>query len=401
MMPESPTKRDRPLALIADDDRMMRLLLRGALERAGFAVMECENGRQAVDAFPEAQPNLVVLNGLMPLMDGFTTCAAIRARPDGKYVPILLVTGLEDTASIRRAYEVGATDFASKPVNWTILGYRAQYMLRASHTLQALRRSEEHNGLLLEQAQHTAERLRQAKQEAEAADRIKSEFLATISHELRTPLHIILGYGDLLLDEAYGGLTTEQARALQRMRRSARNLLELITSVLDVRRLAAGQMPVAIEIVQISDILQQVENDLQELREQSPLQFVWKTEANLPPLQTDGEKLKLILKNLLTNAVKFTERGVITVVACQQTNGVEISVSDTGSGIPSEALTRIFEPFQRLDGVAVHSYGGTGLGLHIVTRLLDLLGGRVQVESQVGCGSTFRVWLPLRVPSVG
>jgi signal transduction histidine kinase len=392
---------ERAVVLIADDDRTMRLLIRSALEQAGFTVKDVESGEQAVALFPTLRPDLVMLNVLMPGMSGFDACRAIRALPAGEQVPILMVTGLDDSASIRQAYDVGATDFITKRVNWVVLGHRVRYMLRASRSMEALRRSEAKNRALLEQARRVAEELREAKEAAEAADRTKTEFLATMSHELRSPLHVILGYDDLLLEGAFGALTDEQLQALRRMRSNARDLLELITTVLDVSQLAAGKLCIESKPVQVEELLRQIEAETQELREQSRLLFIWEKAEPLPVLQTDPGKLKVVIKNLVSNAVKFTERGTVTIAAHSQADGVEICVSDTGIGIASESLPHIFEPFRQLDAASNPRYGGTGLGLHIVKRLLELLGGWVKVESTVGQGSTFRVWLPSRAYASG
>lgn len=392
---------ERAVVLVADDDQTMRLLIRSALEQAGFVVREAANGEDAVALFSTLHPDLVMLNVIMPGMNGFEACRAIRALPEGERTPILMVTGLDDSASIRQAYEAGATDFITKRVNWVVLGHRARFMVRASRSLEALRRSEAKNRTLLEQARRVAEELREAKEAAETADRTKTEFLATMSHELRSPLHVILGYDDLLLEGAFGALTDEQLQALRRMRSNARNLLELITTVLDVSQLAAGKLGIESKPVQVEELLQQIEAETQELREQSRLFFIWEKSEPLPVLQTDPGKLKIVIKNLVSNAVKFTEHGTVTIAAHREADGVEICVSDTGIGIALESLPHIFEPFQQLDAVSNPRYGGTGLGLHIVKRLLELLGGWVKVESTVGQGSTFRIWLPARAYASG
>jgi signal transduction histidine kinase len=204
-----------------------------------------------------------------------------------------------------------------------------------------------------------------------------------------------------LLEGAFGALTDEQLQALRRMRSNARDLLELITTVLDVSQLAAGKLCIESKPVQVEELLRQIEAETQELREQSRLLFIWEKAEPLPVLQTDPGKLKVVIKNLVSNAVKFTERGTVTIAAHSQADGVEICVSDTGIGIASESLPHIFEPFRQLDAASNPRYGGTGLGLHIVKRLLELLGGWVKVESTVGQGSTFRVWLPSRAYASG
>ncbi len=136
---------DRPLALIVDDDVVLRPLLGEVLQQAGFTVEEAAEGEQALATFVRAQPDIILLDVMLPEMDGFTLCATIRALPGGEHTPVLMVTGLGDTESIRRAYEVGATDFIAKPLNWEILSHRVRYMLRASRAMEDLRQKEAEN----------------------------------------------------------------------------------------------------------------------------------------------------------------------------------------------------------------------------------------------------------------
>jgi len=228
------------------------------------------------------------------------------------------------------------------------------------------------------------------------ANRLKSDFVATMSHELRTPLNVIMGYTDLLLDGSFGDLSSEQALGLQRISRSAEELLDLINATLNLSRLEAGRVPVEIEEFEISDLVATLDFETQEARQKPGLAFAWQVEPGLPQLRTDPAKLKLVLKNLIGNALKFTERGRVTVSVIAADGGLEFTVADTGIGIDQEALTYIFEPFRQVDSSPTRRYGGVGLGLYIVRRLIDILGGTVSVESQVGQGSSFRVWLPIQ-----
>lgn len=234
-------------------------------------------------------------------------------------------------------------------------------------------------------------------QQAESANRLKSDFLATMSHELRTPLHIIMGYTDLLLDGEFGQVPAEQREILWRVDRSARELFELISATLDVSRLESGCLPVEIQDVVVAELLEELKREMRTGREKPEVQVRWRVAPHLPTLRTDRTKLRVIIKNLLSNAVKFTEAGTVTLKAQARKGGVEFSVTDTGIGIAPDALGVIFEPFRQLEGYMTRRYEGVGLGLYIVRQFVERLQGTIDVKSTVGRGSTFRVWLPLEL----
>lgn len=232
-------------------------------------------------------------------------------------------------------------------------------------------------------------------EELEGANRIKSEFVATMSHELRTPLNVVIGYNELLLDGAFGDLTPEQLDPLQRVDRNARALLDLINSTLDLSRLDQERIPLDIEPVQLDELLEDVAREVREVADKPQLQFSCEVGGDVPStLHTDPTKLKMVLKNLLSNAFKFTHEGRVAIRTARLDGGVEICVTDTGIGIAPEAHGLIFEPFRQVDSSDTRRYGGTGLGLYIVHRLLSLLRGSVTVDSAPGKGATFRVWVP-------
>jgi signal transduction histidine kinase len=243
-------------------------------------------------------------------------------------------------------------------------------------------------------AERTQE-LRRLYDEAQAASRLKSEFLATISHELRTPLVAVLGYTELLLDGEFGSLQPEQDNALQRVYQRGQELLEVINATLDVSRLEAGPITLDLKTLDTTAFLTELQGELQGLAGNGAVRLEWDIPPALPAIPTDPGKLKIVLRNLIRNAVKFTERGHVRVQAQPCEGGIELCVSDTGIGIAPEMLPVIFEPFRQVDGADTRRYGGVGLGLYLVRRLVDLLGGKVSVDSSVGHGSTFRVRLPL------
>jgi signal transduction histidine kinase len=244
-----------------------------------------------------------------------------------------------------------------------------------------------------EKAKTEAERM--AREQAESADRIKSDFLSIVSHELRTPLVSIIGYNDLLLDGVVGKLSEEQVDALKKIGNNSKKLLELISAILEFSRLEAES--VELKEVKLSDLLKEIESETESLTSESGLNFIWKVNPDLPHIHTDPAKLKVVFKNLINNAVKFTEKGSVTVDVNKSGRGIEISVSDTGIGIAQENLPVIFEPFCQIENPLTRRHGGVGLGLYIVKRLLELLGGSIKVESEVGKGSTFRIWIPQKL----
>jgi PAS domain S-box-containing protein len=239
--------------------------------------------------------------------------------------------------------------------------------------------------------------LRRAKEEAEAANRAKTDFLATISHELRSPLHAIIGYTDLLREEAFGRVEPEQGEALARIRSRADSLFELISAVLDLSAMDADRLRLHVAEVDLRNVLAEVEAETRELWAPSGLEMRWDVDPGVIPVLSDAGKIKVVVKNLVSNAIRFTDRGGIATSVKSVPGGVEIRVKDTGVGIPESGMATIFEAFRQLETTPAREIGGTGLGLHIVARLLVLLHGSIDVESEVGRGSTFFVRLPQHI----
>jgi PAS domain S-box-containing protein len=242
-------------------------------------------------------------------------------------------------------------------------------------------------------AARTAE-LAVAKERAEAADKLKSAFLATMSHELRTPLNSILGFTTIMLKDLAGPLNDEQHKQLGMVRTSAEHLLELINDVLDLSKIEAGQLEVEEEAFDLVASIKKVLVTITPLASKKNLTIKTSIGPEVGTITSDRRRVEQVLLNLLSNAIKFTSEGGITVECAAQGDRVVTRVRDTGIGIKPKDLARLFKPFQQLDGGLARRYEGTGLGLSICRRLIGMLGGEVGVESEWGRGSTFSFTLP-------
>jgi len=232
----------------------------------------------------------------------------------------------------------------------------------------------------------------------ERLNHLKSQFLATVTHELRTPLHSIISYGALLLEGfVEGGLTAEQEEHIQFMVRRAEDLSSLVDDMLDLSKIEADRLEVKVEPMALEPSLMEVVNQLKPMANNKGLRLTLEMDDALPLVLADSQRLRQVVINMVSNALKFTEKGGITIQCSllERYDMLRIAVSDTGIGISPAALDYIFEAFRQADGSTTRRFGGTGLGLTIARKLIELQGGEVFVESTVGRGSTFSFTLPV------
>jgi signal transduction histidine kinase len=232
----------------------------------------------------------------------------------------------------------------------------------------------------------------------ERANRLKSQFLANVTHELRTPLHSIISYGALILEGFLDGdLTAEQEDHIQFMVRRAEDLSHLVDDMLDLSKIEADRIEVKLEPLNLEPCLQEVVSQLKPMANSKVLHLSLEIEPKLPLAQADSHRIRQVAINLVSNALKFTEKGGITI-SCKQLRGQDMlyaSVTDTGVGVSPAALSYIFDAFRQADGSTTRRFGGTGLGLTIAKRLIELQGGEIAVESVLGEGTTFSFTLPM------
>ena len=390
-MSESPeaAPRGAPVILIVDDDDIIRTIMRAELEDEGFEVIEAADGLEALDVCRETTPDLMVVDVVMPNLDGYELCAALRRQPQTAFTPILMATGLDDEASIANAYTVGATDFIPKPLQWTILRQRVRYMLRSGEAFRDLRRNQS--------------ALVAAKEAAEAGNRAKSEFLAIMSHELRTPLNAVMGLAEVMKGQTFGPLPPKYLELVDVIIDSGGQLVTLIEDVLDLAKAESDELAIDPRPLEILPVARQVAAVNQAHAYRGAVALAWEVEDGLPPILADEAALSRILGNLVSNAVKFTPVGGQASLAVRRDGVGDIcfAVQDTGIGMDAETAARVLAPFSQGDGGATRQYGGAGLGLPLTQRLVELHGATLDIDSTPGEGTTVMVRFPARLAVSG
>ncbi|NRR28960.1 response regulator [Oxalobacteraceae bacterium] len=436
--------------LIVEDSPTQAERLRRLIQSVRYNARVAANGRLALEAIRERKPHLVLSDIVMPEMDGYELCRAIKSDPALRDIPVILVTSLTDPKDIIRGIECGADNFIRKP-------YAEDYLLnRIGHMLmnQKLRKNQNMEigiALYLGEQKHfinaerqqildllisTYEQAVQVNSELQArerqvielnmrlahhageletinreialknlelaeASRMKSAFIANMSHELRTPLNAIIGFTGALLMKLPGPLTTEQDKQLNTIRTSARHLLSLINDILDVAKIEAGKVTLSLEPVQCQQLMKEVSDTLRPLAQQKGLALEVELASEPILIDTDRRALNQILINLANNAIKFTETGTVRLSLTQRRDDsgqwlTEFSVADSGAGIREEDQARLFQAFSQLDSTSTRHAEGAGLGLYLCQNLANLLGGSLFFSSDFGHGSTFTLALKTR-----
>lgn len=419
--------------LVVDDEPLNLKALEALLADTSCNVVTAGSGREALRCILRNDFALILLDVRMPEMDGFETAALIRKLQRSRHTPIVFLTAADDRGEWQlRGYEVGAVDYLVKPVDAEVLKSKVAIFVDLEHRNAALEtqvlqqraaqrellRSRDdlevkvrertaklisaHDQLRgeIQQRERAEAELRIAKRAAEEANRAKSEFLASMSHEVRTPMGAIIGLTQVALDTE---LTAEQREYLELIRASGEALLAIVNDALDVSKIEAGHLTAESIPFRLRECIDAAMKPLAVVAAGRKLGLDWQVEAGVPEmLRGDHQRLRQILLNLVSNAIKFTARGGITLdVTADSLTSEEVcchfSVHDTGIGIPSEQQAAVFAPFRQADAGTARRYGGTGLGLTISARMVELLGGRIWLESAPRAGSTFHFTLRFAV----
>ena len=434
-MANSKTSQGRPFIQVIDDDTTILFLARQYLSKAGFSVEIAENGKIGLTVIEEKKPDIVLLDVQMPEMNGFDTCAKIREMPDTKHTPILMVTGLDDYESIEKAYEAGATDFFTKPINWLLLEHRIRYMLRLSRTEGELRTAREDLEQRVEQRTQELQKTNTELQEEirnrqqieitlrKAYEELKStqsqlvqsaklasigELAAGVVHELNQPLMVIRGYTQTLIRHPGDG--TDTNKWLKLIEKNTGRM----TSIINHLRIFSRQSQSELKPVDLNQIIEDAFLMVGEQLRLHDIQTVKNLSADVPKIKGDVNKLEQVILNLITNARDAIEQRrkkepkpdpmdyeqsqgkleIITRMADAGTDFIEILIKDTGSGIPEEMAHKIFDPFFTTKEVGK----GTGLGLSISYGIIKEHHAEIDIVETGPEGTTFRIKFPVEKP---
>ena len=366
------------LILVVDDISHNLQVMGDLLDRVGYSTTFATSGKQAIERVKVANPDLILLDLMMPEMDGLQVCEQLQADLEFDDIPIIFLTASNDSEHLIRAFALGAVDYVTKPFNAPELFARIKTHLTLKHTRDEL--------------QKTLVDLVEAREAALDSARLKSQFLATMSHEIRTPMNAVLGMAELLLTT---DLNPQQLDFVQTLQTSSEDLLAIVNDILDFSKLEAGGLRLAL---QEFDLKSTLENILYLFTSKATGKGL-KLECNIDPefplqLIGDESRLRQILYNLIANAIKFTEAGCVTVSVSNermQTSpsdpsiiALRFTVKDTGIGISATDRQKLFQSFSQVDATTTRQYGGTGLGLVICKQLVQLMDGEIGVRSQPG-----------------
>jgi len=377
--------------LMVDDTQENIDLLRRVLSKEGYRLFFANNGDKALQIALRALPDLILLDVMMPGMDGFETCRRLKQQEMTKEIPIIFITAKNQTEDLIAAFESGGVDFINKPFR------QEEVLIRVKTHLQThlLMKQREHFILMAERAQRLSEQARIA---AEAANRAKSTFLAKMSHELRTPLNAIIGYSDMLQEEAQDSGYENILPDLCKIQVAGRNLLAIVSDILDLAKIEADKMEICPSEFPVSQLIKEVVTTIEPLVKIHENTLVVSCLSELGKIYTDYQKLVQVLLNLLNNATKFTKHGTINFKVKRRQIGKEewlgFYIADTGMGIPVEYIDKIFNAFFQAEDAYTRPRDGSGLGLTISDHLTRAMGGNIYLCTEVGKGSTFFLHLP-------
>ena len=385
-------KQPSSTVLLVEDDPQMPEVLAGLLHDDNILLTGARDATEALDQLRQRSFDLILLDLGLPGMNGFELLRQLKESPETEAIPVIVLTAWNSTVDKLRGFELGAVDYLTKPFESSELRARMRSALRAKH--------------LQDQLAQTNRELLAARVAAEGAARAKAEFLANMSHEIRTPMNGIIAMASLLLETP---LNHEQHGYVETIHASCDSLLTIINDILDFSKIESGKLEFENHAFELHSSVEETLDLLATKAAEKGLELAYQVDDGTPAqVMGDSVRLRQILANLVSNAIKFTPAGevVVQINVLSPPSGVQqglgawhlhFSVRDTGIGIPVDRLARLFKSFSQAEASTTRFYGGTGLGLAISRRLVEMMGGKMWVESVPQKGSTFHFTIHLQV----
>lgn len=353
---------ERPDRLLVVDDVSDNIhLVRAILAEEDYTILEARNGQEALQTIVQELPDLILLDVMMPGMDGYEVTRQVRAMEGIPFIPILLITAYDQPSAVK-GLDLGADEFIRKPVEADELVARVRSLLRLKHSIAARDRVEKQ----------------------------RQDFVYRLTHDLRTPLVAADKMLDLLQEGVLGEIPPEVKEALAIMSRSNRDLLEMVNKLLDIYRYESGSKTLHMQPVDLREIVTQVVSSLHPIAFSKHLELSMHLPEHIAPIEGDRLELMRVFNNLIGNALKFTDQGSVTVSVTDTPTDVIVAVADTGPGISPADQQLLFQRFHQ----GKHHKQGSGLGLYLSHYIVSAHGGKIVVDSVPGRGCCFSVYLP-------
>ena len=383
--------------MVVEDNEWVQNYVR-KIFRNTYNVVVASDGVEALELLEDVSPDLIILDIMMPRMDGNEVFARLKARGDWQNIPVIMFSAMSDEEHKLEGLEAGADDYIAKPFNPRELRARAKNLIqlrqqerelsRLNASLEA--RVQTQVAMILAERRRYEKELVAARDKAEASDRLKGFILRNMSHEIRTPITNILGFAEILGER----VSDEDLQFTQYIQGNGKRLLETVTAILDFSKLATDSFEIEPEAMDLREAVFDAIARYSDAANEKGLRLSCDVAANVADVRLDRPAFDRVLNHLIGNAIKFTREGGIIVRAGYTPDETIIEVEDTGVGISEEFRPDLFLPFKQESEGDARDFEGTGLGLAICGRLVELMGGQIEVESEKGIGTTFRINFP-------
>jgi two-component system, sensor histidine kinase and response regulator len=404
--------------LVVDDSPDNLRVLSANLTTMGYKVRCVTNGEMALVSIDSHQPDLILLDIRMPILNGYEVCKRIKTNPKTKDIPIIFLSALDDVLDKVKAFEIGGSDYVTKPFHSEEILARIANQLTIQRLQNQLATQNQQLRQEIEAHKQTEAALQDAKESAEIANRAKSNFIARMSHELRTPLNTILGFSGLMGHDS--SLSEEHKDHASSIHQSARHLLHLINQILSITREESSQISLHEQVFNLHSFLKAMASDWQVMAQEEGLAFNLVFDSEIPVyICSDDSKLRQVLIQLLKNAVQFTTSGQITLrvnleggqrecmsssehyrdISSEKTLHLFFEVEDTGSGIAAQEISQLFQAFSQAEA-GQKSERGLGLGLYISHQYIQAMGGHITIASSPNQGTKARFYIPIQLASI-